>query len=284
MAAEGHGLERIRIARARVGNMRPLIGLLTVALVTIVGTGGVAIARGSAAAMPFTIVAMLAAVLAVIVYVNLPGSVVIGADGMLIDRRDDQRFVAFADVLAVEPHVEHTMGKTFVGALLRLRDETTLVLPIGEDHLGGSERADQLVSRLTAALSLYEERAKHAPETTDLLLRGDRVGAQWLERLRGVGEGANAGHREAPISVDRLWQIVESPAAPGGARASAAAALSPKLDDHGKKRMRIALEDTAAPKLRIALERALTDDDEALLQALDAIEHEELTERRRPTG
>jgi hypothetical protein len=72
---------------------------------------------------------------------------------------------------------------------------------------------------------------------------------------------------------DNLWRVANDPAQPPMARAAAAVALSPTLDDGGRARLADLANATAEPKLRIALERTAADaPDEELEQALAEIE------------
>ncbi len=73
---------------------------------------------------------------------------------------------------------------------------------------------------------------------------------------RALGSGAHATHRVAPIAVDRLWRIVESPATQPTIRAAAAVALGLRLDPRDRDRLRAAASATTAPRLRAALEAA----------------------------
>lgn len=279
------GLERIKIARARTTDIRPFaLGLLAaVAAVMVLSIAAASVAGDQA--VPFVFAAsgvLLAAVVSVLVFLNLSGSVHIGSDGLLVDRRDDQRFVAFDEIEGVEGYEERVGGKIVVGVVLVLRGGERYVLPIGEHHLGGSERAEALRVRILQALEQdIERRNDDTPAHVHGLDRGERSATEWVRRLRGVGAGAHAGHRDAPVPPDELWRVVESPAATPCARASAAAALASGLTDEGKRRLRIAADETARPRLRVALTSAIDDDDDALVEALEELDREETRRARR---
>jgi hypothetical protein len=213
---------------------------------------------------------ILALVVTMIVYLNLPGRLHIGADGLLIDSRDATRFVRFAEIRAVEKYRQMIMGKQIIGVALQLVAGDTVQIPMGEDQFGADRRVHALYMDIEAALEDYGKRAPGADLAA--LARGDRSTEAWLQRLRAVGTGANAGPREAPVTQERLWRVVEDPTLEPEARAAAAAALVPSLDDEGKTRLRVAAEATAAPKLRVAFESAASADEAAIATALEAME------------
>lgn len=201
-------------------------------------------------------------------YLNLPGHVLVGADGVFVDRRDDVRFVRYGEIAEVVPHVAALPGKSYVGVALELVDGDRLVLPIGDGRTSAA-RAAQLGERIRAQLAAHRERSGEEVSGA-ALRRGQRAPEAWLERLRSVGEGANANAREAPVATDKLWRIVENPGADPILRGGAAAALS--AHEGSDERLRIVLDDTAEPHLRIALEACIERDERALVEALDVLE------------
>jgi hypothetical protein len=69
-----------------------------------------------------------------------------------------------------------------------------------------------------------------------------------------------------------LWRIVRSPAAEPSARAGAAIALRPALDEAGRQRLRRLAETTIAPRVRVVLEAAAAGaGDEVLVKELAAV-------------
>lgn len=96
------------------------------------------------------------------------------------------------------------------------------------------------------------------------LLRGGRDVKTWLADLRAEEQ---ATYRAASLSEDDLFALLEDPKASDELRAAAAARLA-KLD---APRLRIASEGVAAPKVRVAVDAALANDEEALAKALDEI-------------
>lgn len=217
-------------------------------------------------AFPALLLSMIAGLL---VYLNLPGSVDIRADGLMIDSRDDRRYVAFEELEGASVFHESVTGKKFTGVDLRLWSGEVVKVPMGEDQFGTGAKTSKLHADIAAALEEYRAREPRAEAVVPE--RGDASAKAWLDRLRAVGSGASAGPREAPITADRLWRIVEDPRAQPQARAGAAAALSYGIDDGGRTRLRIAAADTASPELRGVLESAAAEDETALVSALEAV-------------
>ena len=66
--------------------------------------------------------------------------------------------------------------------------------------------------------------------------------------------------------------MIESPSLDPSHRAAAAVALRDQLDDEGKRRLRVAADACASPKVRVALEAAAEDDDQKLSLALEQLD------------
>ena len=264
---------RFKIGRGTLVDLRSVIwkllagiGIWIAAFIVLVATLGPAM-KGFVGLGPAGLVAM---VVSLIVYLNLPGRLHLGTDGVPLDWRGDKRYVPFSEIEDAPPYAEDVIGKRMVGVELRLRGAAPVRVPIGEDQFGASKRVAELSGAIRAALEGYRRLA--AADDAAFLARGERTKEAWLAHLRGLGEGANAGPREAPIPVDRLWRIALDPSAEAASRAGAAVALAGGLDAGGKERLRIAAESTAAPHLRFDLEAAAAGDEEAVSQALDRME------------
>jgi hypothetical protein len=80
------------------------------------------------------------------------------------------------------------------------------------------------------------------------------------------------------VSVSRN---VETTGERGSVRAAAAVALAPTLTEPERARLATVADGTTAPKLRIALEAATSSDDEAIAEALAALDAEEESRERR---
>jgi hypothetical protein len=214
VAANPGAVPRFKIGRGTLVDFRSLIWKLLagiaiwiaafVALVTTVGPA----MKGFVLLGPAGLVAM---VLSLIVYLNLPGRLHVGTDGVLVDWRGDKRYVPFSEIEDAPPYAEDILGKRMIGVELRLRGAPPVKVPIGEDQFGADKRVAELSGAIRAALEGYRRLA--AADDAAFLARGERTKEAWLAHLRGLGEGANAGPREAPIPVERLWRIALDPSA-----------------------------------------------------------------------
>jgi hypothetical protein len=271
--ADGSDVERFKVARGavqRIGTVIPwflaaVFGWLGVFIATAVILASKPMGA-SALVLPAGIVTIVATLL---VYMNMPGWLYIGSDGVRVDLRDHQRFVRFEDLEEAPVYRRKSWGKTFVGVALHLQGGERVEVPIGEDQFGASDRAHTLSKAIAIALERY--RRAGPPDDASALARGSRSPAEWATALRGLGAGANAGPREAPIDPDRLLRIAEDPGAAADARAGAAFALVASLDDDKRERLRIAAAGTASTELKGVLLSAADGDEEGAVAALDRV-------------
>ena len=111
--------------------------------------------------------------------------------------------------------------------------------------------AKALLDRVWLAM---EARAHQAvqPAEVAFLERGTRSVPEWIAALSRLSASADA-YRGVAMSRDRLWAVVESPAAASELRAAAAAALAPTLDPPAKRHLRVVADQAEAPALRAAI-------------------------------
>ncbi|MBK8254280.1 MAG: hypothetical protein IPK82_16630 [Polyangiaceae bacterium] len=197
----------------------------------------------------------------------------VAADGIFVSHLWDRFFIPYSQIERVLP--------TFSGfktVALILKSGKTVHLPALRRWTTGQEEAEarRLASRIETAMVDHQTRQGEGDNAA--LERRHRSTEQWLTYLRGVGSGANADHRQAPIPADRLWRIVESSSATAEARAAAAVALGARNDSDTRARLTHIAGNIAAPKLRILLEKAATSSESAdqaaeeeMLAALDGI-------------
>lgn len=131
------------------------------------------------------------------------------------------------------------------------------------------EHRDLVLARIREAKRAHGELGPGA-DVAALVARGERTLPEWKKALLSLQEN-DAGYRHAAIRPEDLWRVVEDPRAAADARAGAARLLRKGLDDEGKARVRVAAEATASPKLRVALEAALGESDDAADEALEAL-------------
>jgi hypothetical protein len=182
---------------------------------------------------------------------SLKARALVAADGVLVSFLWERRFYPYADIARVVPT---QLGYKTVALVMKDGRSVHLPIPRYWSHAQEIADAQRLAARIQTAMS--DHRA--APGEADLqaLARRGRPVKDWIVHLLGVGAGANADHRRAPMPPERLWRIVESPTEDPEARAAAAVALSGAKDDPTRKRLRAVASNTAAPRLRIALEAA----------------------------
>ena len=193
----------------------------------------------------------------------------VGADGLLIAVRGAGRFIPYADIRRLARY-EAPQGKYRSYGL-------ELHLAAGEPSrirldMGVTDRIDAIERQIRNGMD--RSRNGRAPPDTELLARGDRPVAAWIQSLRAMGTGANATHRTAPVLPERLWRVLENHHAAPESRAAAAVALAALDSDDARKRLRAAARTAVAPKLRIAIEAAAAEQHDALLEALTAVEAE----------
>lgn len=196
-----------------------------------------------------------------------------GADGIVLRSFRNERFIPYAEIAGIEYHLEkdHT---PWAGVLLTLRSGENLAIPVSSPNQVGSPRVHLVVNRLQEAFGDHQRGIRASAEAR--LVRGERDLVNWVRELRRTGSGAAADHRIAPVPADRLLELAEDPHANPVMRANAAVALGGNTENgEFRRRIRVAAQATAAPRLRLALEKAVDLHDEtALAEALAEVELE----------
>ena len=203
-----------------------------------------------------------------------PTTVRVGTDGVFTRWLGRKRFIPHSEIDIVVSYDWVRGTKRQRGVRLVLKSGERVHLPTGQRDIAITEAA-QLERRIDEARAAYQRGA--AGGTTDVLARGDRTVADWIRHLRGVGAGA-VGLRTPAIPSDVFLRVVEDSKAAPIDRASAAVAAIASGGDDVKQRVRIAADTTVSPKLRVALERIASDDEENEAYLLEALD--ELNERR----
>jgi hypothetical protein len=193
-----------------------------------------------------------------------PTRITVGADGIATRWLWQKRFYGFDEIDAVN-RFERGYGRSHVvGLKLLLRDGKEVFLPMSQGSWGDGD-AGIIEERVREAMETF--RRGDAAADAALLRRGDRAVGEWVSALRSIGAGANADLRTAPVPRERLFRIVEDPSSPPADRAAAAIALGSELDADARARLQAAAEATAAPKLRIAIEKAASGSEAAEVEA-----------------
>jgi hypothetical protein len=220
-------------------------------------------------AVPLSLVVAVAALFALCAGVVFPTRLTVGADGVLMQWLGTERFVAWADVAAVE---------AFDGGVVLVLSRArwiTLRTPAARDVRDPAGEA--MIERMQTAWRADRRAAARRDEVAARLLR--REGShtrEWVRAMRTLAGGDDLGYRTAAVVPERLWRVVEDPGAEPTARIGAAVALSAFLDDASRERLLAASEACAQPRVRIALATTAAvsgcSPDEDLASALDAID------------
>lgn len=208
---------------------------------------------------PLTPVSMaLTMVVCMLVALATPWKVIVtlGADGL----RLRGAILPGAEFLPYRRLVRADVDGAVVWLALETGKRIGLRFPRRSRHL-----AVDLANRLGEAMAA--NRSLQHPFAA-VLGRGGRSFSDWWSAL--AGRSADAAYREIAIPRAALLTTIEDTDAPADVRLGAAVALSRLgLDDIGRARVRVASQLTRDPKLRIGLDRAAADDEDAVAAAVD---------------
>jgi hypothetical protein len=211
----------------------------------------------------------------VLVLTSAPCTVRVGTDGLVMSWLGRERFVPYRAVREVKTDWKLRGANDRDGVTVVLTDGDTVPLSTGNASSGLS---GALARRIDAARTAHA--LEHpTPPVVAALARGARTPGQWVTALRQVGSGATAGARTAAVPLDVLLTLVEDCAAPAIERVSAAVAALPYADDETRRRIRVAADSSASPKLRVALDRIEREqaDEAAIAETLVELEDEAAT-------
>jgi hypothetical protein len=213
-----------------------------------------------AAVFPLALIALVPLMLA-------PAKVTVGVDGLLVKWLWLREFVATKDIVFVK-RFDTGSGKSRRRGIDIALPGRTVQLPMYSD-----EAIATLEQRIRDVIALARE-STHVGEEALALARGELGVREWMAQLKALGAGATATLRTAAVMPEHLWRVAEDPAQPPIKRAAAAIALAPSLGETDKERLSELAKTTAAPKLRVALERVAEDasdaDVEEALKELEA--------------
>ena len=180
-------------------------------------------------------IVFMATILPTIALALIPTRITVGNDGVRIAWLGS-RFFPYRDVAGV-----HDDGQD---VWLELEGGRSVLLPIASKNrlVGNSAKRTALVQRLLSARAAY---ARTLGANHDV-----------LPRLDVLGHDDGSAYRAAPIEPDGLWRVVENPAVETHYRVAAVNALTPTLDDAGRKRVAEVAEASASDETRSALRRA----------------------------
>ena len=231
------------------------------AIIPIAVLGGMLASAFHAAGimMPLTVLLLLPLLL-------MPSKVTVGVDGILVQWLWTRQFIPTKDIIFVKRFDTGYGRNRRRGVELSLPGRA-VQLPMYSD-----ESIVTLEQRIRDVCALAKSQT-HVGDQALVLARGERTLREWMTQLKALGSGATATLRSAAVMPEHLWRVAEDPARPPIERAAAAIALAPSLGESDKERLGDLAKTTAAPKLRVALERVAEDaSDEQVEEALRELE------------
>ena len=202
-----------------------------------------------------------------------PRSVAVGTDGILISWLGMETLLPFSRLSSVTRergglHIRTAEEKTI---RIRARQITR------QRRSAQPEMASEDVYMETLESRIQEAREASGGAEVTVLERKGRPLGEWVLHLRSLTAREASGFRAAPVVPEALWKTVENGNVWPAARAAAAVALGPSLDEGGRERLRVASRVVVAPKLRVALEAAAAGDEAAVASALAELEAAQVT-------
>lgn len=243
---------------ASLGTTRYRWVLFTLAPIAIMA-GMLAGATHFGALVPLVMLALLPIML-------MPAKVTVGVDGLLVKWLWLREFIATKDIIFVK-RFDTGYGRNRRRGVEISLPGRSLQLP-----MYSQEAIVTLEQRIRDVVALAKNQT-HVGEAALVLSRGELGLRDWIAQLKAMGSGATATLRSAAVMPEHLWRVAEDPQQPAIQRAAAAIALAPSLGDSDKERLADLAKTTAAPKLRIALERVAEEaTDEEVEEALKELE------------
>jgi hypothetical protein len=211
----------------------------------------------------------------------IPSKIAVGVDGILVRWLWQKKFIPMAQISQVMPE-----GDRAIRVLLADGSAEVIYTAMHRRNTWRSYTAqhrDAVLARIHEALIAFRGRGPTA-DVSAIVGKGTRTRSEWLAALEKL-RAAEGGYRDAVVRDEDLWRVVEDPAAPEDARAGAAMLLRRSLDEAGKARVRVAAEATASPRLRVVLDTAASEkDDAALAAALEEMAEGEGADAKRAAG
>jgi len=196
----------------------------------------------------------------------------VGADGLLVRRPLGRaRFLPHGAIANVRCDGDTIVVEPMTGVALVLRVPG---IPTGGDddrarRRQEDRRADDaraIARRIHQARNAFRDHRAGAGAMVAVLERGARSTREWLEHLRGLGEGAASTFRAMDATRAQLLAVVESTTARARDRLAALVALRAQLTDEEAPRIRVAAERCAEPDLRERMVRVLDAEEDATLE------------------
>lgn len=213
-----------------------------------------------------------------------PSSVAVHDDGVRITSFGRTRFVPFRIIVTVE-RVERKApfwmrgNDCYLGVKFRTTHGEFEVGTGSVDRGWGSQRIkspqdlenERLLHAFEESFGRFRAHEGHREPVADHLIRRERSVAEWLGYLKEVAR--SEVYRGVAATSEQLWKVIEDPSVLPSARAGAAVALRPSLNEEGKVRLRIASDSSGSRALRVAIAKVAEESsDDELIDALSQIE------------
>ncbi|MBL9021195.1 MAG: hypothetical protein JNL21_03300 [Myxococcales bacterium] len=197
-----------------------------------------------------------------------PPTVRVGSDGLWIGRMGRRELIPIGEIEGVDwvHGPANRIRAELPGLVVRRRGKKPIELPM----LGLAViHRDELYAAIEAAMAAAAVRRSRALAPLD---RAGRALDRWRQDLSGMLRG---GFRDGALTREELAEVLDDPNAKLEHRVGAALALRGVEDGAARDRIRIAAEQSASPRLRLALSLAAEgDDDLAELEQLLATEQD----------
>lgn len=182
----------------------------------------------------------------------------IGAEGLWIAGVFRDELVSFADVDRIE-RAAGAEGTIHHGMIVTTKAGRQILVGPSVGRMAEGARDTE---RLLAAFDAYRARV---PGEVPLGLAPEGASKdEWIARLTSRRRGG--GLREGALDREALLAVSEDPTTVPSARAAAAFLLREGITPTEQARLRVAAEDAASPRVRVALAAAADDDDDAALE------------------
>lgn len=203
-------------------------------------------AIGNRVGMPGSLSLPIAAVIFLIEFLLVqtlfgPEHLVLGADGVILEKRSGRRFVPYKDLQSMTTSDSRVTLHLKSGKKVQARAR----------HLGHEEQ-DIIKQRVREALALRDERSADLAAFA-ALDRGQRDIKAWGEALQGIFS-KGGGYRQAKLTLEQVAAVLVDPVASVERRIGAAMVLSQSGDGEAKSKIRAAIESSVNRKVRVALE------------------------------
>ena len=231
----------MRIRLGAVDFLNAMVWLLGPIAAIFIGEAiGSAVRMNGALSIPIAVIVFILEFFAVRKLFG-PAHLVIGADGIIVEKRFGKQFVPYGELESISTADSHVTLHLVNGSKIRAKAR----------HLA-QEESDVIDQRVRDALALRDQRLAD-PAALAALDRGKHDGKAWRDALRGLFD-KDRGYRQAKLTREQISAVLVDPAAPVDRRIGAAMALSQSGDVDLKSKIRVAVESSANQKVRVAFE------------------------------